>query len=371
MCAAWQGESGRMSEPTFGILVKLAVEQNASDLHITGGAPPLIRKDGTLLPLGVPAVPADFIAKEIMPLMSQRQREKHTLCRAEDFAVLQSETGRRLRIHLSSADGVYTAAVRLVPERVPAFDSLGLPEKLKDLCRRKSGLILICGPSGSGKSTTLASLVNEINISEAVHILTLEDPVEYIHVSRRSLIHQQEIGRDCLSYAEGIRSALRSDADVLVLGEMRSPDEIAAAVAVAETGHLVMTTLHTRTVEQSLDRMISAFQTGLQNQIRIQLSQCLIGICCQQLIPLLQGGRTAAAELMINSSAAAHSIRSSHTEQIRSVMQVSRKEGMQTMEQSLAELYFSGAVSFSAAASAAFSVDDFQRIAGRRGEDFS
>jgi twitching motility protein PilT len=360
-----------MSEPTLKILVNQAAEQNASDLHLTDGMPPLIRKDGELLPMGSMPVSADFITREIIPLVPREQRENFTLTHAADFAVQQSAVNQRLRIHISSFGGVNAVAVRLIPESVPAFDSLGMPAELRELCLRKSGMILICGSSGSGKSTTLASLIEEINGTESVHIITLEDPVEYVHVSRQSLIHQQEIGRDCASFEEGISSALRSDVDVLVIGEMRTKADIAAAVTMAETGHLVMATLHTRTVEQSLDRLISAFQPELQNQIRIQLSYCLVGICCQQLVPLLHGGRTAAAELLINNSAAAHSIRSGHIEQIRSVIQVGRKEGMQTMEQSLAERYLEGSVSLLSVMNAAFCAADLQRLISRRGEDLS
>lgn len=252
----------------------------------------------------------------------------------------------RFRVNAYHQRGNVALAVRVIPQRVPFMEELGLPPVLKSFVERPQGLVIITGPTGSGKSTTLAALVNHLNETRQLHILTLEDPIEYLHRHQRSMVNQREVGSDTKAFARGLRAALREDPDVILVGELRDLETMATAVAAAETGHLVLTTLHTPDAPQTVDRMIDSFPPEQQRQIRLQLSSVLVGIVGQRLLPRKDGqGRVAACEILVNTPAIANLIRSEKIHQIRGVLQTSRQLGMQTLEMSLEDLVRQGLIS--------------------------
>ncbi len=359
-----------LKNSTFDLnqLLSAAAQGGASDLHLTSGQVPSARIDGELRAMNFESPAEEELSSALRAAVGEKQWEKFLRARSLDIALENSSCpDHRLRINISFVQGQPVAAIRFLPRKIAPFSSLGLPKKLLQFCRSHRGLLLVCGPSGSGKSTTLASLLEEINSSETFHVVTLEDPVEYVHTSRRSLIHQREIGSDCPSFLSGIRDALRSDIDALIIGEMRDPETIAAALTAAETGHLVMATLHTQDAPQSVDRIIDSFVPSQQGQIRSQLSQCLLGICCQRLLPKTGGGRVAAVELLVNNSAVANSIREGRTELIKSLIQTGARDGMQSFDSSLAQLVREGKITMMAAMAYAASPDDLKRFLENRG----
>ena len=315
-------------------LLLQAAEMNASDLHISEGGPIIVRVAGALAkPGGV--LPDVFSLFE--PILPEKQCTALKIKGECDFAYALS-TGHRFRINLYRSMERLDAAVRIIPNSIPTCHGLGLPEALRKLSELKNGLVLITGVTGSGKSTTLAAIINEINRNRAVHILTLEDPVEYRFTSDRSLIHQREVGSDTVDFASGLRAALREDPDVIVVGELRDLETISIAVTAAETGHLVLATLHTRSAVETVDRIIDVFPDQQQRQIRVQLAGCLQGVVSQQLLPDKRGGRTAAFEIMIVTPALRNLIREGKTQQMGSYIQTGGQYGMQTMEAALEEL---------------------------------
>lgn len=360
-------------------LLLQAAEMRASDLHICEGGPVVLRIDGLLSKLDdvLPdalrnsnsdqAFELDFretvksayySVAEQQTLFTDRECKVYTLFepilpekqrlilkdKGEcDFAYALS-CGHRFRINLYHTMEGLDAAVRIIPKGVPTCDGLGMPETIRKLAALKSGLVLITGVTGSGKSTTLAAIVNEINKNRAVHILTLEDPVEYKFVSDKSLIHQREVGRDTDSFASGLRAALREDPDVICVGELRDLETISIAVTAAETGHLVFATLHTRSAAETVNRMIDVFPEQQQRQIRIQLAGSLQAVVSQQLLPHRQGGRTAAFEIMIVTPALRNLIREGKTPQMESYIQTGRQYGMQTMEAAVEKLKKDGII---------------------------
>ncbi len=382
--------------PPFNLqqLFLIAAERSASDLHLTSDQVPLARIDGELRPLmtersaeheaercirsgasaGIHAsrnsetLSAKELSEGLRALVSPVQWEELLRARSLDIALESSCCpDHRLRMNISFVQGQPVAAIRFLPRKISAFSSLGLPKKLLQFCKSRRGLLLVCGPSGSGKSTTLAALIEEINLSEALHVVSLEDPVEYVHTSRCALIHQREIGSDCPNFLSGIRAALRSDIDVLIIGEMRDSETISAALTAAETGHLVMATLHTQDAPQSVDRIIDSFVPTQQGQIRSQLSQCLLGICCQRLVPKINGGRCAAVELLVNNSAVANSIREGRTELIKSLIQTGARDGMQSFDVALTQLVIDGKITTTTAFENASSPSDLKRLLENRG----
>ena len=315
-------------------LLLQAAEMNASDLHVSEGKPVMVRIAGALTKPG--SVLSDVFSL-FEPILPDKQRAVLKQDGECDFAYALS-SGHRFRINLYRSMEGLDAAVRIIPNSIPTCNGLGLPAALKNLSELKSGLVLLTGVTGSGKSTTLAAIINEINRNRAVHILTLEDPVEYRFASDRSLIHQREIGTDTADFASGLRAALREDPDVVVVGELRDLETISIAVTAAETGHLVLATLHTRSAVETVDRIIDVFPEQQQRQIRVQLAGSLQAVATQQLLPDKQGGRRAVFEIMIVTPALRNLIREGKTQQMGSYIQTGGQYGMQTMEAALEKL---------------------------------
>ena len=321
-------------------LLLKAAEMNASDLHLSEGKPVMVRIAGMLTKPG--SVLSDVFSL-FEPILPDKQRAVLKQDGECDFAYALS-SGHRFRINLYRSMEGLDAAVRIIPNSIPTCNGLGLPAALRKLSELKSGLVLLTGVTGSGKSTTLAAIINEINRNRAVHILTLEDPVEYRFASDRSLIHQREIGTDTADFASGLRAALREDPDVVVVGELRDLETISIAVTAAETGHLVLATLHTRSAVETVDRIIDVFPEQQQRQIRVQLAGSLQAVATQQLLPDKQGGRRAVFEIMIVTPALRNLIREGKTQQMGSYIQTGGQYGMQTMETAIEELKRSGSV---------------------------
>ena len=326
----------------FNELIAKAVSLHASDLHITAGIPPTVRVDGELHPLGEDrCLPADIEAMA-MSIMSDNHKETLAKMGEVDFAYSIPGEGR-YRINVFRQRGTLAVALRILNLYIPSPEELGLPKALVNMCQKKRGLVLVTGPTGAGKSTTLASLINVINQTSKQHIITLEDPIEYLHRHNKSIVNQREMGSDSKNYANALRAALREDPDVLLVGEMRDLETISTAITAAETGHLVLSTLHTVGAANTIDRIVDVFPPYQQQQIRTQLADVLECVVSQQLIPRAEGeGRVAAFEVMLSNSAIRNHIRESKTYQIASVMQTNRQMGMVTMDDALLELCMRG-----------------------------
>jgi twitching motility protein PilT len=324
---------------TINDLLALATSMNASDLHLTVGVPPKVRVFGDLksldLPVLLPADVKELAYSLIPPALVAKFEEEGEL----DFSYSISRVGR-YRVNTYHQRGSVAVTIRLIGESIPEPEELGIPEVVIELIHKKRGLVLVTGPTGSGKSTTLAALINRINMLYEYHIITLEDPCEYLHSHKKSIVNQREIGTDTLSYGKALRAALREDPDVILVGEMRDLDTISTAITAAETGHLVFSTLHTIGAASTIDRIIDVFPPYQQTQIRSQLALVLEGVISQQLIPTIgEKGRKAAFEVMLATPAIRNMIRESKTHQIASALQTNRKVGMQTMDDAIYELY--------------------------------
>ncbi|MBM4367841.1 MAG: PilT/PilU family type 4a pilus ATPase [Deltaproteobacteria bacterium] len=327
-------------------LLVAAEARGASDLHLTAGRPPIVRVNGVLSPLDEQTLSEADVRTLLYSVMSARQRAMYELDREVDFA-LQVEGGRRFRVNAYYQKGQMAAALRAIAQRVPTADELGLPESLVRLGDRPQGLLLVVGPTGAGKSTTLACLVDRVNQSRACRILTVEDPIEFVHESKLATIDQREVGADTAGYAAALKYILRQDPDVVLVGEMRDPETIAAALTAAETGHLVLATLHANDAPQTVDRIVDAFPSHQQDQARAQLSACLLGVISQRLLPHRSGvGRTAVFEVMLGSPAVRTLIRDDKLHQLHNTMETARREGMVTMDHALKEAYEAGRISF-------------------------
>jgi len=330
----------------FGSLLQIAKANNATDLHMCAGSQPLLRVNGKLKEISdagkfTPAI-IEFI---VAGLTNERQKRKLEEDRVLDFSFSKPGLGR-YRANIYSQRGTYAIAVRMLPFDIPAFDTLGLPKSVEKFTAKTNGLFLAAGATGSGKSTTLASLINIINETYQYHILTIEDPIEYLHPHKRSLVTQREIGEDADSFAAALRSALREDPDVIMVGEMRDPETMAIVLTAAETGHLVFSTIHTIGAAKSIDRIIDAFDPAQQGQVRTQLATVLEGVVSQQLIPRIdRPGLVTACEVMIVNPAIRNLIREGKHYQINSVIQTGQAQGMQLMEADLADLVNSGIIS--------------------------
>jgi twitching motility protein PilT len=320
-------------------LLERMVARNASDLHVTVGTPPAMRVHGALERYqDVPDLSPEDTHQMLYRILSTEQQKLLEINRQIDFA--HSIPGlARFRVNAFFQRGTLGAAFRLIPADIKTLEELGIPTTLHALTEKPRGLVLVTGPTGSGKSTTLAALIDEINRKRSEHILTIEDPVEFVHRHKRCIVNQREIGPDASSFAEALRAALREDPDVILLGEMRDLETISTAITAAETGHLVFATLHTQSAPSTVDRIIDAFPAAQQEQVRVQLAATLQGICTQALLPTPGGtGRVPALEILFPDDAVRNLIRQGKVEQVYSVMQTSTAKGMQTMEQSLADL---------------------------------
>jgi len=329
-------------------LLRQMVERGASDLHMSAGAPPCLRIDERLLPIdGDGALTPEETQRLAYSLLSPPQIETFEREKELDMSFGISGMGR-FRVNVFYQRGTVSLAIRMLPLAARTFVECGLPEKVvTDLCRRPKGLVLVTGATGSGKSTTLAAMVEWINQERQCHIVTIEDPVEYIHTNGKAIIDQREIGTDTHSFTNALKHALRQDPNVILIGEMRDLETIEAALTIAETGHLVFATLHTSDAVQTINRIVDVFPAHQQQQVRIQLSFVLLGALAQQLIPKPGGrGRTLAIEVMIATPAIRSLIREGKTHQVYSVIQTSQREGMRTMNQSLAELYLQKQISY-------------------------
>ncbi|MGB9679468.1 MAG: type IV pilus twitching motility protein PilT [Thermoanaerobacteraceae bacterium] len=343
-------------------LLNLVVEKKASDLHITVGVPPVLRINGYLQKIDDKPLNPSQTEEFAKDILSSEQIEK--LKENGDIDLSYSVKGLgRFRINIYKQRGTYSLAIRSVALNIPTIEELGLPNLLKDLSKKTRGLILVTGPTGSGKSTTLASIVDIINSERTCHILTLEDPIEYLHKHKKSIVNQREIGHDAVSYASALRAALREDPDVILVGEMRDLETIQIAITAAETGHLVLSTLHTIGAAKTIDRIIDVFPPHQQQQIKIQLSNVLEGIISQQLIPKKDNsGRVVAVELMIATPAIRNLIREGKTFQIQSAIQTGNKFGMITMDMSLSMLLKRGLISMEDALTYSVDQENFSRI---------
>jgi twitching motility protein PilT len=326
-------------------LLTYAVENGASDLHLSNQLPPCIRVDGSLRPIeGLPRLDNEQIREMIYRVLTQNLRERFEATKELDASHMIHGVGR-FRVNVFQQRGSVGAVLRAIPHDIPLFDSLGLPDIVAGFAELRRGLVLVTGPTGSGKSTSLASIVNIINRTKPLHIMTVEDPIEFLHTHQRAIVNQREVGSDTESFAEALRHVLRQDPDVILVGELRDIETISTALTAAETGHLVFATLHTQDAPQTIDRIIDVFPTAQQGQVRIQLASCLEAVVTQQLIISSTGlGRVPVAEVMICSPAIRNLIRSAKTHQVYSLMQTGGAQGMQTMDQGLARAVRAGRV---------------------------
>lgn len=344
-------------------LLHKAVELNASDLHISVGLQPVFRINGKLIFMDADIIkPEDSLAfvQEIL----NKSKFSELVERGEIDTSISVHGSARFRVNIFRQRGTYSIAFRHVKAVAPSFKELGLPENvLKNFCELKRGMVIVTGPTGSGKSTTLASMVREINNNRGCHIITLEDPIEYLHRHNKSIVNQREIGTDSTTYTSALRAALRQDPDVILIGEMRDLDSIQIALTAAETGHLVLSTLHTVSASQTIDRIIDVFPPHQQQQIRIQLSMTLQGILAQQLITNADGkGRSVAVEVLIANSAIRNLIREGKTHQIDGVIQTSAKLGMRTMDSSIIELFKNRKISSTEAINHAVDIETVRQV---------
>lgn len=327
--------------PEMKQLLDMAVERKASDLHLTVGMPPMLRTDGVLaaVPQTQPLT-GEVALQLIQSFMTEEQVERLKIRKEIDFSF--GYQTMRFRTNVYFQKGSIAASLRLIPRLVKSINELGLPPILDKFITPSQGFVIITGPTGHGKSTTLAAMINEINHTRSEHIVTIEDPIEYVFEHEKSIISQREVGSDTNSFGRALRSALREDPNVVLVGEMRDMETIEAALTLAETGHLVFTTLHTNSAAQTADRIIGVFPPHQQQQIQMQLANVLLGVVSQRLIPKTQGGRVAACEIMVANSAVRNTIREGKSHQLTNIIQTSAAEGMISMDKVLAELVSKG-----------------------------
>jgi twitching motility protein PilT len=346
-------------------LLQLAIEKKASDLHIIVGIPPVLRVDGELAPVpNEPVLTRDRVDSFLREILKTEQFERFKVNKELDFSLSFDERAR-FRVNAYTQRGSSAIAFRTIPLQVPPIDSLGLPKILHSFTNLKQGFILVTGPTGHGKSTTLASMLDEINKNRAVHIVTIEDPIEFVLKSQKSIISQREFGSDTLSWKIALRSVLREDPNVVLIGEMRDHETIAAALTIAETGHLVFATLHTNSAAQTVDRIVDVFPEEQQAQVRLQLSNVIEAVFSQRLIPAIVGGRVVASEIMLGTTAIRTAIREGKSHQIDNIIQTSSDAGMMTLEASLANLVREGKIRVEVAQSYSLRPEELTRLIRR------
>ncbi|NCU40521.1 type IV pilus twitching motility protein PilT [Candidatus Saccharibacteria bacterium] len=343
-------------------LLEEVIRKKASDLHIQVSLPPMLRINGSLTPVTeFKALSAAEVEKLVFSTLDQDQQQILLKDKEFDFSFSFGELGR-FRVNAFHERGNLAAAMRLIPNEIQTVQSLGLPTVINTFAEFPRGLVLVTGPTGSGKSTTLAALVDKINTDRAHHIITIEDPIEFTHHSKKSVVVQREIHYDTYSFSAALRSSLRQDPDVVFIGEMRDLETISAAITIAETGHLVFATLHTNSASQSIDRMIDVFPPHQQPQIRSQLSNILMAICSLRLVPSIGGGRVAAAEILVSTSAVRNIIREGKTFQLDAVIQTGADQGMQSMDKTLVSLVQAGTVTYDEARNFSVDLAEFDRM---------
>ncbi len=350
---------------SMGELFVLMHERGASDLHLTAGAPPTLRIDGLLLPTPFEMLNAETVQALIYSLLNEQQRQRFEASNELDLAFNLRGIGR-VRMNVYRQTGSVGAAIRAIPSSFKTFDEIGVPKSILDIMKLPKGLILVTGPTGSGKSTTLASMIDFINETRAAHIVTIEDPIEFVHTHKKSVVNQREVGADTATFGAALRHILRQDPNVILIGELRDLETIQAALNIAETGHMVLATLHTTDCAQTINRIIDVFPQHQLAQVRVQLSFVLQAVLCQQLLSHATGaGRVLACETLIVNSAIRNLIREQKVEQIQVAIQTGGKIGMQTMNQSLAELYFQQKITFQEAMAHSMDSEDLRRLMQR------
>lgn len=347
-------------------LLKELVEAGGSDLHISSGLPPIKRVDGNLERMKYDPLTSEEVERLLFPMMSNDQRRRLEQDWELDFSYGVKGIGR-FRVNFYKDKGAYAAAFRTISSQAPVLENMGMPPIVKAVAERPRGLVLVTGPTGSGKSTTLAAMIDYINRTRSEHILTIEDPVEFVHTSKKSIIHQRELGMDTRSFANALKSALREDPDIILVGEMRDHETIGLALTAAETGHLVFGTLHTSSASQTIDRIVDVFPEGQQQQIRVQLASSLIAVFSQTLLPKRgldgrQDGRVMAQEILVVTPAVSNLIREGKAAQIYSTIQTSTEAGMQTLEASLADLVNKKLISLDDAKAKSQRVNELKRL---------
>jgi len=343
-------------------LLEECVRTKASDLHLQVGLPPILRIDGALQPVsGYSALDQATLEKLVFATLEEDQKQILLKDKEFDYSFSFGDLGR-FRVNAFHEKGNLAAAFRLIPNRIQTIAELGMPPVVTSFADYPRGLVLVTGPTGSGKSTTLAALVDKINSEKSAHIITIEDPIEFTHKSKRSVVVQREVHYDTYSFSAALRSALREDPDVVLIGEMRDLETISAAITIAETGHLVFATLHTNSAAQSIDRIIDVFPPHQQPQVRSQLANILMAICAQRLVPAIGGGRVVAAEILVANPAVRSVIREGKTHQLDTIIQTGADQGMQTMDRTLVKLVQTGVITYDAAREYAVDLQEFERL---------
>ena len=344
-------------------LLEECVSTNASDLHLQVGLPPILRIDGSLQPVsGYGNLDEPTVERLVYSTLEEDQKQILIKDKEFDYSFSFGDLGR-FRVNAFHEKGNLAGAFRLIPNEIQSINELGMPSVVTSFADFPRGLVLVTGPTGSGKSTTLAALVDKINREKSAHIITIEDPIEFTHKSLRSVVVQREVHYDTYSFSAALRSALREDPDVVLIGEMRDLETISAAITIAETGHLVFATLHTNSASQSIDRMIDVFPPHQQPQVRSQLANILQAICAQRLVPAIGGGRVVAAEILIANPAVRSVIREGKTHQLDTIIQTGADQGMQTMDRTLVKLIQTGVITYDNAREYAVDLQEFERLA--------
>jgi twitching motility protein PilT len=343
-------------------ILRMAIERKASDIHITAGLPPMVRIDGEVVPLPFSPLTPEHTQRLVYDTLTNDHIQKFETKHELDFAYAIKDLAR-FRFNVYVQRGATAGALRVIPTKIPTFESLGLPPVIREMSKRTSGLILVTGPTGSGKSTTIASMIDDINDNRQNHILTIEDPIEYLHTHKKCMVNQREMHSDTYSFHDALRAVLREDPDIVLVGELRDLETIEAALTLSETGHLVFGTLHTRNAPATVDRIVDVFPTDQQDQIRVLLGNTLEGVVSQQLLPKLGGGRCAAIEVMLGTAAIKNLIREGKTHQMYSVIETGAQIGMQTMDRSLADHFKVGHCSYEECLMRAVDKESFARLA--------
>lgn len=350
------------AQPRIEVLLEEVIKKKASDIHLQVGLPPMLRVDGALVAVhGADVLTEETVEGLVFSILDEDQKQILLKDKEFDFSFAFGDLGR-FRVNAFHERGNLAAALRLIPNEILTVEQLGLPPVINKFTEYPRGLVLVTGPTGSGKSTTLAAMIHKINMERSTHIITIEDPIEFTHKSNKSVIVQREVHYDTYSFSAALRSSLRQDPDVVLIGEMRDLETIAAAITIAETGHLVFATLHTNSASQSIDRMIDVFPPHQQPQIRSQLANILQAICAQRLIPAIGGGRIAAAEILTATPAVRNIIREGKSHQLEAVIQTGAEHGMQSMDKTLVTLIHNGTITYEEARNYAVDIEELDRL---------